>query len=123
MIGVSEELHKALNKEVTYFAGILRITLKNKQILCLTDCDKDIFLDNEIYRSDSGFSPSAIDSSSNLDIDNFQIELVIDNESIKKEDVENNLFDYADIDIFLIDYENPSFGKIHLKSGNTISRI
>ena len=63
---------------LTNMATCWRMQLSNGKLLCFTDADIELLIDQEIYICGSYFTPSNIVSSNELAQDNFTIAGIID---------------------------------------------
>jgi uncharacterized phage protein (TIGR02218 family) len=123
----------SFTKEVTTLATCWRIKLRNGKVLGFTDFISDIIFDNLIYKAQSGFYSSAIEINSNLIADNFEISGFLNSDLIKKAEVLEGLFDYAQIEVIIVNYLNPQqdkkiitsgyFGKIKIKDEQFFTEI
>ena len=91
--------------------------LRNGDIIGFTEHLGDLTIDNLVYRAENSFRTTSIENTDNLSVDNLEIEGVIDSDVIKHEDLIAGLYDYAYIEIFVVDYQLPQAGKIILKAG------
>lgn len=114
---VTPKLLKLLEQEITTFAFCWLLKLKSGEELGFTDFDQDLIINNITYHCASGFTGSAIQSNSGLTVDNLEIEGMLDNELILKQDLIAGKYDYAEIEIFMVNYEDLSAGKLNLKRG------
>ena len=91
--------------------------LRNGDIIGFTEHLGDLTIDNLVYRAGNSFRSTSIENTDNLSVDNLEIEGVIDSDVIKHEDLIAGLYDYAYVEIFVVDYQLPQAGKIILKAG------
>jgi len=98
----------------TTLCGCMKITRRDASIFSYTDHDADVVVSGITYTALPGFSESAKNSKADLSVDNIEIVGVLRDDAIKEEDMKAGLFDYADIEIFLANWEDPSMGKIIL---------
>ncbi len=106
-----------LNNKLTTLTTCCYIRLRNGYVIGFTDHPHDLTIDNLLYSAENSFQSTSIESSANLSVDNLEIEGVIDSEVISREDLLTGVYDYAYVEIFVIDYQLPQAGKILLKSG------
>lgn len=86
--------------------------------LGFTDHHEDLFIDGLWYQSQSGMvRATAVSGSSDLGVQNADVETVLDSDNIDREDIEAGLYDYCSVKIFLISYLNPSSFTIKLLRG------
>jgi uncharacterized phage protein (TIGR02218 family) len=86
-------------------------------VLGFTEHDADIIVDGVTYKAASGFTPSAIQSTSSLSVDNLDIEGMLDASSITEADIMAGRYDFAEIEIFMVNYADISMGKLKLRRG------
>ena len=117
MKNISTDLKNHIAGEVTCLATCWKITRRDSQIFGFTEHDKDIVVDGVTYIASSGFTPSAVQSSASLAVDNLDIEGMLDSEFITEQDLMAGLYDFAEVEVFLVNYEDISQGKLKLKTG------
>ncbi len=114
---INPALQQHLKQECLTLAQCWKITRRDGVILGFTNHDVPLTVDNIIYHALSGFTPSAIASQSSLAVDNMDIEGILDHQSITENDVLAGIYDYAQIETFLVNYTDISQGIIQLRSG------
>ncbi|WP_168217384.1 DUF2163 domain-containing protein [Paracoccus liaowanqingii] len=82
-----------------------------------TDHDGDVAFDGKIYRASVGYSRTAISSDAQLAVDNLDIDGFLDDASITEEDMRAGLFDFAEVRIFLVNWQAPGMGALRLRRG------
>ncbi|GHM57924.1 MAG: hypothetical protein sL5_00210 [Candidatus Mesenet longicola] len=122
MKSITKELKEHLSSSVLSIATCWKLTLTNNEVMGFTDYDKDLTIDNIVYQSHTGFTASAIVNNSDLAIDNLEIEGVLSSNSIKEEDILAGKYDFAQIEIFLVNYNDLSQGSLSMHYG-TLGRI
>ncbi|MDM8335295.1 baseplate hub domain-containing protein [Wolbachia pipientis] len=73
-------------------------------------------------KSLSRFTASSIILNSDLKTDNLEIEGILNSDDIKEEDVLSGKYDFANIEIFLVNYKDLSQGRINLHS-ETLGKV
>jgi len=126
-------LKNHLAGELLNIATCWKLTLADGKVIGFTDCDEDLSIDNILYKSSSGFTASSIILNSDLKTDNLEIEGILNSDDIKEEEVLLEKYDFANIEIFLVNYKDLSlemmnlhlgtFGEITLNSGRFIVEI
>ncbi len=119
---MSNTLKEHLAKEVLTIATCWKLKLTDETVMGFTDHDKDLNIDSVFYKSSSGFTKSSVILNSNLKSDNLEIHGVINSDEITEEDVLTGRYDFANIDIFLVNYQNPNQERMSLRSG-TFSKV
>jgi uncharacterized phage protein (TIGR02218 family) len=114
---LSPDLEKHFAEEVTTLATCWRITRADGIELGFTDHDCPLKIDDLEYDSVAGFTPTAIESKSNMSVDNMDIEGLTFPSKIVQADLLSGIYDYAEIEVFLSNYEDLSQGKLIVKRG------
>jgi uncharacterized phage protein (TIGR02218 family) len=114
---VSASLKQHLEQPVTTLAQCWKITRRDGTVLGFTDHDRDLVYGSVTYQARTGFTPSAIASHSDLAVDNLDIEGLLDAATITAADIEAGRYDYAEIEIFLLNYADFSQGILKLRRG------
>lgn len=82
-----------------------------------TDHDANITYDSVTYAAATGFSPSAVANSSNLQVDNLDAQGMLSDDSITEADILAGLYDFAEIEIFQINHTDTTQGILKLRRG------
>lgn len=114
---ISEELAAHIAGEVTTLATCWKLSRRDNVVFGFTDHDADIFLDAVNYVAASGFTPSAIQNNAALSVDNLDIEGMLTAGSITEADIMAGIYDFAEIEIFMVNYQDLTQGKIKLRRG------
>jgi len=114
---ISTPLATHIAGEVTTLATCWKLTRRDATTLGFTDHDADIIFDALTYKAATGFSPSAVSNSANLQVDNLDVEGMLSAESITEADLLAGLYDFAEIEIFQLNYADTTQGIIKLRRG------
>lgn len=114
---VSAALLADIQKNTTRLAVCLEVKRKDGRVLRLTNHDKDITVQGDRFRHDVPFSLSAIDTDSALGVDTTELTLFADGDIISLDHIKRGLYEYADVRIFMVDFENPADGEMSLRKG------
>jgi uncharacterized phage protein (TIGR02218 family) len=114
---LSDALKAHYSADITTLATCWKILRKDGQVLGFTSHNRDLIIDTIRYEATSGFTPTAIDSSSDVNPDTLSVQAVLDSERISTHDVLAGRYDAATIEIFEVNYENLSQGKLILQTG------
>lgn len=114
---ISDNLKSHIESNLTTLAQCYFLRRKDGVEQCLTDCGFDLLIEGSLYKSSNSFNASSIETSASMAVDNLEIEGVIDSTMLKAEDIEAGRYDYAYVEIFLINYKQPADGKLILKTG------
>ena len=101
----------ALQAESASIFTLWKVTRTDGKIFRFTDCDQNIlWLGNE-YKSAVGFDRSALEKDSEGLADSARITGLIDSDSISINDLRARLFDYAEMEVRLVDFDNLALGE------------
>lgn len=117
MRACSQEFKLHLAGEVQTLATCWLARLRTGATLGFTDHTRDIIFDGQTYLSSSGYTPSAVDTSAALNVDNLEVEAILDSDIISEADLMSGLWDYASVEIFWVNWNDLTMGKMILKSG------
>lgn len=93
----------ALNAQARTVTRCVRIERRDGQVFGLTELDQDLIIDGVTYRSVNGFSPTAIAFDLSFQANNVELSGLI-NEEITLTDLRLGFFDYAQVQVFLVNY-------------------
>ena len=82
-----------------------------------TDHDADLTVDALVYKCATGFKASTVESKADLSVDNLELDGILNSGDITEADVLNGKYDYAEVEIFMVNYESLGDGKIYVKRG------
>lgn len=117
MKSVSATLQGHLAQETTTLATCWKLSRRDGLELGFTDHDQDLLVDAVSYLAQSGFTPTAITANSSLSVDNLDVQGMLDADAITEEEVMAGLYDFAEIEIFQVNYAEPDSGKLMLRRG------
>lgn len=106
-----------LAEEVTTLATLWRVTRTDGVEFFFTDHDKDITYDGSTYKADSGYQRTAIQNDSTLGVDNLDVQGILNNEAITEEDLRAGKFDYAQIRVAIVNWNDLTAGEIKMRNG------
>ncbi len=81
MKNISVGLKNHLASETTTLATLWKITRADGQIFGFTDHDTDIVYAGLTYEAATGFTPSAIETTSQFNVDNLEMQCLISSET------------------------------------------
>jgi len=91
------------------------VTLTDATVLGFTDHDTDLTVGAQLYKASVGYTPSAIQNTTELSPDNMDLMGIIDDAGIKEADLRAGKYDYATIRIFTVDWDDLPSGEIETK--------
>lgn len=114
---LSPALKSHIESGVTGLITCWKLTRRDGTIMGFTEHDQDILFDTLTYKAATGFTPTAIATSSELGVNNLDIDGILSDESITEEDIYAGHYDYAEIEVFQVNHEDPEAGRIILSTG------
>lgn len=113
----SPELAAHLQGEVTTLATCWKLKRRDNMMFGFTDHNRDIVFDTLNYKASTGFTPSAVHTAASLNVDNLDVEGMLSSSSMNETDILAGLYDFAEIEIFQLNYNDVSQGKLILRRG------
>lgn len=113
----SPELTAHLQSETTSLATLWKLTRRDGRIFGFTDHDADITYDGVLYEAATGYTPSSIDTTADLAVDNLEVQGVITSDTLNDEDLRAGLWDYCLVEVFKINWADPSMGVVWDRKG------
>lgn len=114
---IPDDLAGHLQSEVTSLATCWEIIRRDGVTIRMTDHDVDLRVNNATFSSATGYDRSAIQSEMGLRPDNLNIKGFFDDAAITREDIDNGLYDYAQLRIFIVNHQDTNQGVIKLIRG------
>lgn len=103
--------------EVTTLALCWYMILTDGSEFYYTDHDKPIIFNGKTYITAAGAVPSATSTTSNLAVDNMEITMAWYGDLATEAEIRGGRFDFATMNIFLLNYEDINMGTIPLLKG------
>lgn len=117
MKSISVAMDNHLKEGSTTLTTCWKITRTDTLEFFYTELDEDILFEGKTYKSAAGFNKSAITSSATFAVDKLEVTGFLRDDGITDEEIRNGAFDYAQVEVFMVDYENLGAGKIRLRAG------
>lgn len=106
-----------LRQTTTTLAFLWRIIRRDGVVLGLTSHDRDLEKDGVYYRATPSFVPSALTTSRSFDPSNLELSGVLNSTAITEEDLASGKFDFAEVQIALVNWAHLEEGEIPLARG------
>lgn len=103
--------------EATTLATCWKITRRDGVTKAFTDHDRDLVVSGTTYVAAAGYSASAIESSADFAADNLEAEVVFSDAGITESDLIAGLYDFAAVEILLVNWSSPADGGMILRRG------
>lgn len=117
MKAATSELVAHLAGELTTLATCWKITRRDDVVLGFTDHIRNLEIDGVTYQAASGYTRTAIRSTADLAVDNLDVESVFSNDGITEIDMRAGKYDFAEIRMFLVNYQDLGQGILKLRRG------
>src|ERR687897_323429 len=114
---ISAGLAQHLAGDVTTLATCWKITRRDGVVLGFTDHVRDLEVDGVTYRAGSGYTRTAIRSTADVAVDNLDVESVFSDDGVTEEDLRTGKYDFAEVRMFLVNYEALGQGILKLRRG------
>jgi len=114
---ISTELKTHLSQQVLTIAKCWKLTLSDSSVMGFTDHDKDIVYESQTYNSLIGFENDSISSKSDTDYDRTNAISILNSNYITEDDIIAGKYDHAEVEIFVVNYENLTMGRVLLFKG------
>lgn len=118
MKSISAPMLAHIGQPVTTLATCWKVVRLDGVTLGFTDLDVDIaFTDGVTYMARTGFNRSAIKGKSDMSVDNLEVDGLLDSTALKDSDLRAGIYDFASVEIFLVNWQDLTMGKIILRRG------
>jgi hypothetical protein len=102
---------------VTTVCTCITITRRDKASFGMTDHDEKVTVDGRDYVPFNSFARSSISSTSSLEVDQMEINGILNSDAFAREEIGSGLFDFAEVNVFLVNYMDPTMGTMSLRRG------
>ena len=112
MKSISAGLTTHIQGEVTTLATCWKLKRTDNVIIAATSLDRDVPFDLSdgdgplTYKSATGYDRTALSSTADFKVDNMEVHGLVAAAGITKEDVRAELYDYAEVKIFQVNYRD-----------------
>lgn len=110
-------LETHLQGDVTTLATCWKVTRTDGVLFRFTSHDRDLVVSGETYLAASGYTSTQISSSDQLNVDNLDVMGVLDSAGITEADLAAGLFDFAEVELFVVNWADTSMGSLPLRKG------
>lgn len=129
----SAGLNAHLAGEVTSLAICWKLSLVDNSIMGFTDHTSDLTISSQLYKAATGFSPTSIETKDRFSVDNLDVAGILDSSSITESDIMAGKYDFAEIEIFMVNVTDLTqgrivhrrgwLGEVSLKNGQFIAEV
>lgn len=115
---IASALASHISGEVTKLATCWKVTLTNATVKAFTDHDSNLVVDGVTYLAASGYTASDVDTAAALNVDTMEVAGFISSPSITEADLLAGVWDYAAVEVFMVNWASVTDGKIWQRVGN-----
>ena len=115
--GISSALLAHYAHGTTSVCACWKVSLTSGAVLGFTEHDQDLIIDGLTYVARGGFMPSNFEAQTKLAVDNLDAVGFLDSELIVAGDLTAGLWDFALVEVFLVNWQDTSMGIDILMSG------
>lgn len=112
---VPTAMQNDLDGRATHHCFCWQVTRGDAQTFGFTDHDRNLTFDSTTFVAETGLTPSAIESSIGLSVDNMDVMGILNSISIDEQDLAAGLYDNATITSYRVDWQNVANRVIVLK--------
>jgi hypothetical protein len=94
-----------------------KVTLVGGTVKAFTDHDQDIVFDGVTYLAASGYTASNVASTDAMNVDNLNVDGMLSSPSITEDDLHAGVWDFADVEVFLVNWSDLTQGRIIQRVG------
>lgn len=105
---LTSEMQSALSTEAAKLCYCWRIERQDGTIVGFTEHDQDLTFDSLTYQSADGIQATTIVQSLGLAVDNLNLDGAISSSSLNEADLDNGLYDDAEVELYLVDWSDVS---------------
>jgi len=106
-----------IQQGVTTVCTCITITRRDQASFGLTDHDEPVVVSGRTYEPFNSFNRTSISTSSTLEVDQMEIDGILNSDAFAREEIGSGLFDFAEVEVFLVNYEDPTMGTMSLRKG------
>lgn len=114
---LSANLKTHLEGEALTTCLLWKITRTDATVFGFTNNSRDVVYGGVTYDAATGHSPSSIKTTANLGVDNLEVQSVLSASTITEADIQAGLWDFATVEIMLVNYLSLGDGHMTLRKG------
>jgi len=117
MKAITTNLMNHIHQDVTTLASCWLVTRTDGKVFAFTDHDKPLLVNGVIYEASSAYLRTALKSDQTLSVDNMDVTGILDSGAISDADLKSGRYDYAQVQLFLVNWADLSQGILKMRSG------
>lgn len=117
MKDLTPALQTHLREGVTTICTCMEIVRRDGKSFRFTDNDEVVTVANAAYVPYHSFARTSVSTSLELEVDEMEIRGILNSKYISRDDVAGGVFDFAEVRVFVVNYEAPDAGNAVLRVG------
>lgn len=117
MKDLSDRLLERVQRGVTSICTCISVRRRDAVGYGFTDHDEPIEYGGQTYLPYNSFSRTSIATGVSLEVDVMEMRGILNSTAVARADIASGKFDFAEVEVFLIDYEEPDAGRCLLRVG------
>ena len=105
------------NDKATTLATIFKVTRTDATQFFFTDHDANITYSGDVYLAEAGFKRAEIEGRTDFTVDNTELEGIFNSAAITEADLRGGLYDFAEVEMSVINWAAPVDGALLLRKG------
>lgn len=114
---ITSQMRSHIQQGVTTLCTCWKITRTDGTVMGFTDHDEDIEYVGVTYKASSGYKRTAVKTDEGLAVDGLDVMGVLDDADITIEDLRNGVYNYAAVQVFVLNWADLTMGAIPIRSG------
>lgn len=120
---VPAALQTHVEQEVTTLATCWKVTRTDGQVLGFTEHNEDLTFGGVTYKAATGYTPTSLKTTDTLSVDNMDVVGVLESSAITDDDLLAGVYDDAEVEMFLVNWSDPTAGQIKLPGKGWIGEV
>lgn len=110
-------LRGRIRRGVTTLCTCLSIRRRDGVSFHFTDHDQPVYESGLTFQPHDSFQRTSVATTLDLNVDGLELKGIMNSDAVSREDINAGKFDFAEVEVFAVDYEQPEAGKIVLRVG------
>lgn len=111
-------LHAEMASATQRLATCIRIERTDGEVYGFTTHDRPLTIAGVTYEPAASFTPTAVASAHNLDVDNVSVDGILSSDTITEDDLRAGRWDWAAFRIFMVNWTAPADGQFKVRAGH-----
>jgi len=117
MKSISDTFKTHIQGEVTTVCTCVNIIRRDGASFGLTDHDDVVTVNGVRYLPFNSYARSSVQTTSTMEVDSMEINGILNSDAFARTDIGGGLFDFAEVHVFIVNYNDPDSGQLNLRTG------